>query len=288
MMEYKKYIINNYKVFKYYYNSLDDFLDTIITKPINTNIFRYPSSNNESNKEWSGTNSFKEAWELCKYTYDFKYEDFRDKVNKISYRIYNKYKYIDCYKPVGSSVNVPRFLFGIPDNMRNKEKVLTRPIINIYYQIAYNSLTTQNQIRNKGILTLALINYLENVKKYRVNLNFFDLTKEDNEIMYLIINLKKEDEKLKIKKCYFPIVHPSFLRRLIFRATEIIPDLLNNWQDGYGRPIGYNEAKIFLEDEFKKNKEQKVINSIYISNPSELGIDGDNIDIDADNFILYD
>ena len=282
MAEFKKYSIYNYKIFKCEYYSLDDFLQTIIKKPINYLIFDNPSSNNELNNEWYGTNSFKEAWELCKYTYDEKFEEFRNKINKVSFKLYNKYKYIDCYKQVGSSVNIPRYLFGIPNNMRNKEQVLTSPTVNIYYQIAYSSMTESEQIRNRGILTLALINYLENVKHYKVNLNFFEMAECDNEIIYITINLKKEDEKLKIKKCYFPIVHPSFLRRLIFRAKEIIPNLENNWEVGYGKAINYEKAKLLIENE---NKNEKVINSIYISTPYELGIEGKNIEEDMDSFI---
>ena len=160
MADFKKYNSNNYKIFKCYYNSLDDFLECLITKPVNREIF--PSLSSEDlDYRWSGTRTFKEAWELCKYTYDEKYNDFRDKVNKVDYKIQNKTKKIDCYKPVGSSVNVPRYLFGIPDNMRNKEEVLTRPVVNIYYQSSYESSTSKEQIINRGVLTLALINYLE-------------------------------------------------------------------------------------------------------------------------------
>ena len=286
-MEYKKYKFNNYSIFKCDYSSLDDFLETIITKKTNTIAFTSEDSDKRGDSDWSGTESFKDAWNLCRYTYDEEYSDFRDKVNRISYKITNKIEYKKCYKPVGSSVNVARYLFGIPNNMRSKEPVYSRPTINIYYQIAYDSMTEIEQIKNRGILTLALINYLENIKNYKVNLNFFELAHNSNEIIYIIINLKKDIEKLKIKKCYFPIVHPSFLRRLIFRSMEIIPDLEYNWSsNGYGHPMNYEFAKMFLEYENKLNRtKEEIEKSIYISTPEELGIYGSNINEDIENFI---
>ena len=286
MADFKIYNLDQYKIFKSNYYSLDDFLDCLISKPINSEIFISKESEKYDPYNWSGTNTFKEAWELCKFTYDEKYEEFRDKVNKINYKIQHKIEKKDCYKPVGSSVNIPRFLFGIPDNMRNKEEVLTKPTINIFYQIAYEASTSKEQVINRGVLTLALINYLENVKHYRVNFNFFELSKENDEIIYIDINLENKDEKLKIKKCYFPIVHPSFLRRLIFRADEIIQGLqYSSWAIGYGTPIKFEDAKYIIENDLKSNNKKELLDSIYISTPNELNIQGNNIDEDLDNFI---
>ena len=285
MIDYKLYKKGYYKIFRYNYHSLDEFLDTLIKEPINYEIFKRPSSETIGKSEWYGTDSFKEAWNLCKYTYDEGYDSFRDKFNQIKYKIEHKIELVDCYKPVGSSVNIPRYLFGIPDNMRNKEEVLTKPIININFQIGYSSFTSISKIRNRGILTLALIDYLENIKKYKVNLNIFDLSKEQDEIIYIIVNLKDKNEKLKLKKCYFPIVHPSFVRRLLFRAQEIIPDLKNDWSNGYGVPVIYENAISIVEYDNIENYKNDIINSIYISTPDELGIKGINIDEDLNNFI---
>lgn len=275
-MEFTTYKKDYNTIFRCKYDSLEEFLNALITKKINTNIFPYPLSINED-YNFSKTKSFKEAWELCKYTYDDGYKNFSDKVKHISFKLENTYKEIDVYKPVGSSVNVPRFLFGIPDNMRSKEIVYERPVVNIFFQEAYNCQTTHEQIMNRGIFTLALINYLENAKKYRVNFSFFELLKYDNEVIYITMCLKNKNENLKLKRCYFPLVHPSFFRRLIFRAEEIIPNLQNDWSNGYGVPLEFKECKRYLEEDTSK--------SIYISTPQELGIYGYDINEDIKNFI---
>ena len=264
-------------LFKYDFSSLDDFLNELITKKINERIFQIPVSFAGS-KSFTGTNSFEEAWNLCKYTCDDGYKKFSSLVDRIQFKYENYERYIQKYKPTGYSASVPRFLCGIPDNMRSREKVYDKPVINLYFQYVYNCNVTKGQVRNRGILTLALINYLENIKNYNVNFNFIAVIKNASEIIYISIKLKDKDEKLKIKKCYFPIVHPSFARRLTFRAIEIIPYLQTDWSYGYGRALDYKDAKNYIYDE-------EVGRAIYISTPDELGIKGKSIEEDAENFI---
>lgn len=270
------YSKNGYTIYKYDFYSLDDYLKELITKKINTNIFFHPSSIYGS-YDFTGTHSFEEAWNLCKYTYDDGYKKFSNLVSHIEYKFENISKYVDKYKPVGTSPSVPRFLFGIPDNMHTKVLIKEKPVINIYFQYGYNWTMSSNQIINRGILTLAFINYLENVKKFNVVFNFISLSKENNEIIYSNIVLKNKDEKLKVKQAYFPIVHPSFLRRLNFRLEEIIPELKNNWNEGYGYSLNYPEILNFIETD--------ETNSIFISTPDQLGIYGVDIEEDAKNFI---
>lgn len=271
--KYKNYMI----IHQYNFNSLDDFLNELITKKINKEIFLNPSSVS-TDYNFTKTNSFEEAWNLCKYTYDDGYKNFSNLVKHIQFKFENNSKLINTYKPVGTSASVPRFLYGIPDNMHAKKEVYNKPVINIYYQSSYSYRMNDRMIRTRGILTLALINYLENIKNYSVIFNFVTVCKKNNELVYIRINLKNKDEKLKMKHAYFPIVHPSFLRRLEFRALEIIPNLVNDWNRGYGIPLKYEEIKSFIEeDNLEKN--------IYISTPEELGIYGENIEDDANRFI---
>ena len=266
-------------VYQYDFNSLDDFLNELITKKINHRIFPNPASI-QSDYGFTRTKSFEEAWNLCKYTYDDGYKKFSELVNHIQFKFENTRRYVNTYKPVGSSVSVPRFLFGIPNNMHSKELVMDKPIINLYFQYSYSCNIEESQIKNRGILTLALINYLENIKNYNVIFNFFSICENENELIHINIKLKNKDEKLKVKRCYFPLVHPSFLRRLDFRADEIIPYLKTNWSFGYGRPLTYEEAKKYIDEgEFDMNR------AIYISTPDELGIYGNNIEEDAKRFI---
>ena len=119
-----------------------------------------------------------------------------------------------------------------------------------------------------------LINELE--KQYNVVFNLFECATELNEMIYICINLKKEHEKINVKRLYFPLVNPDFLRRLILRSKECCFDISYEWNPGYGTPYIPSEA-----DEEYLNK------TIYISTPNEMGIYGYDLKSDYENFINY-
>lgn len=276
-MEIKILKKGNYAVFKQSYYDLQDFLNCLTTKPINYDIFSEPATFINGEADFYGTNTFEEAWNLCKFGYDNGFASFHELVNSIQFQFKNQEKIVKRYKPVGGSPSVERFLKGIPNNMHYRQKEYDRPIIDIYMNVSYHCNTCTEQIRNRGILVLSLIEYLEKAKNYKVNFSFFSASYLNDEIIYTTIPLKKWNETINIKKCYFPLVHPAFLRRLMFRSEEIIFGLQNPWNDGYGYPIPYKMVSALLELDYN--------NIIYISNPDELGIKGENIKEDSMRFI---
>lgn len=270
-----KYYKDGYNVFKHEYIDLNDFLNTLLNSKINYSVFKKIASETGSHY-FCQTNSFNEAWNMCRFGWNKDFDKFRDKVRMIDFDYAYKQRMVRVYKPIGGSPSVARFLLGIPNNMHSKVNVKDKKTIDIYFNISCSYDTSYNQIINRGVLTLALIEYLEKTNFFGINLHFIELSKVDDEILYLDIPLKKKNERLNIKKCYFPIVHPSFLRRLCFRACEITP-VTNNWNRGYGAPMTFSDAKFLLDDELD--------NAIYISTPREMGINGRNIDEDLDAFI---
>lgn len=257
------------------YESLDDFLNALITKPINKEVFGNNPSSESKNYNFTGTHSFKEAWNLCRYTQDEGFENFKEKFNYINFKTSNYYNREKAYKCIGYAPNVGRFLNGYPNDMNNFELVSRKRRINVTMNCSYSSFEQKSAIENRGICVLNLIEYLEN-KGYEVNFQFEEVSYSGDEIIQIIIVLKKPRERLNIKYCYFPLVNPSFLRRLIFRATEIIPDIGGHWRYGYGIPY------IYTQEEMKKQE-----NTIYIMTPDKMGIKGENIETDFENFINF-
>ena len=97
-----------------------------------------------------------------------------------------------------------------------------------------------------------------------------------DEIVNIEILLKKPtDAMLDLKKCYFPIAGPEFLRRILFRVLESMP-VKNNWNYGYGRALE--------EEEFRKFFELKD-SDLVVSTPNEIGICGDNMYSDTARLI---
>lgn len=81
-----------------------------------------------------------------------------------------------------------------------------------------------------------------------------------------------------MKKLYFPLCSPSFLRRLVFRLREISPDITYAWTDGYGKTCNDCTTRkvIDLKD-----------NDIVICQPDEMNIKGLDIIDDENSFFDY-
>lgn len=273
-------VIKNYKDIVLYiseFKDLNSFLQAVTDENINDIFINVFASVNGS-FSFTQTSSFKEAWNLCRFSWDEGFENFYNLFRKVNY-IFNKDYVIERnFLPVGYLPNIPRYLKGIPTSMYAYKKVEATKVLNIYMQTDYNCYQTKEQIINRGILTLNLINYLES-NSIKVNFLLISASIENNEIAMIKIPLKNTYEKLNLKKCYFPIVHPSFLRRLRFRTVELMPLTDYGWACGYGRAMNFKEVDEILKQESFNT------DYLYISTPEELNIYGENLLDDLENFI---
>ena len=91
--------------------------------------------------------------------------------------------------------------------------------------------------------------------------------------------LKQENERLNPQKLYFPLCHPSWIRRLNFRLIEETPDATySGWASGYGKPSNFQTIKEII-------KPQK--NDIIIPTIDEIGISGYDLVDDTNNLFEY-
>ncbi|MEI3530458.1 MAG: hypothetical protein V8Q75_05240 [Bacilli bacterium] len=58
---------------------------------------------------------------------------------------------------------------------------------------------------------------------------------------------KSSDDKIDPNICYFPMAHPSFLRRIMFAVQETIVFDKDGWQDGYGTVPDIDQVKTVLD-----------------------------------------
>ena len=174
---------------------------------------------------------------------------------------------------VGSRPHVPNFVAGTPKTMYRLDRVRETKFIDLYINLVYSGSTTQEQIINRGILTLNLISLLEH-QKIDVNLYAFEASYFDNEIFIADIKLKKPGQPLNIGKCYYPLCGKEFIRRLLTRVKESMP-FKQSWGRGYG--------SVLPEDLLKKCINIKE-DTILIRSPIEMGLKGKNIYEDADIF----
>ena len=150
------------------------------------------------------------------------------------------------------------------------------------YELNENLNFITNAQINRGIITLYLIHALEERGEI-INFHTFDLSFEydfayfHKETINIEINLKNPgDLFLDIEKCYFPIRSKEFLRRIMFRVQESIPVKYIDWQNGYGKLADEEQIRSFYN--LKPT-------DIVISNPTEMGIKGNNLYEDTLNVI---
>lgn len=266
--------IKNYQVFECNYYSLDTFLNAIKVCPINYRVFPHPASIYHSSS-FSGVKSFEEAWNLCRFTQDEGYDSFISGLNSINFKKSEIIKQEKDYNVVGFSPNVAKFLNGNPSNMKRNKTIAKNTKITVLMECSYSASTNINEIINRGICVINLIRYLEK-NGFDVCLQFETNLVNNNQMIKINVPIKRDEEKLNIKMCYFPLVNPAFLRRLIFRAIEILDGLDYDWNNGYGYPYKRNDREIM-----------ELTNTIYISTPREMGILGIDLQKDFDNFVEY-
>ncbi|HJA42064.1 MAG TPA: hypothetical protein H9667_11245 [Firmicutes bacterium] len=273
----KKYQKSGYDVYHYDFETLHQFLNQIQSAPVNRNVFPR-SASHKDDTEWCGTRNFEEAVDLCQKGWS---KDF-EKLIRLKKRIDEKLlspipRSRQIADVVGYTPSVPEYLIGNPLNMWNQTQKQIPTFINVYLNLAYNCGTGRDEIFNRGIIVQSVVDALQD-RGYSVRFKTFICVEEDDEVIFSTFNLKGEGEKLNIRKTYFPLCHPSFFRRLVFLLMETTPVVYRSWDNGYGHPSNSSTIK-------------KIINpgpnDIVITQPSEIGIRGYDIDDDLESFLRH-
>lgn len=159
----------------------------------------------------------------------------------------------------------------VPECMLRYDRKKEGTIRNMYFSLSYPHYVEQEEIFNRGLATLYIIDALEK-KGDVVNFVARETAECGNEIVNIEVVLKKpSDMVLDIKKCYFPLTGREFLRRLLFRVKESMP-FIEDWSWGYGRT---------LEEETLRDFMNLKDSDYVISTPNEIGIRGNNIYTDT-------
>lgn len=268
---------SGYRVMEYDFSSITEFLDYLDTHRVNRNIFGWNPASETSDQYFTKSASLDEAKDLFRYGC---HEDFEKlvelkctlekyiKMSRMKTRQYNYY--------VGYAPDVKAYLEGNPLSMLNREQPRRRHV-DIYYNSAILGSVSTEQIFNRGAITLSLVEILENMG-FSVGLYVFTMSSSNDQVHYAKFNLKGPNERLNIQKLFFPLCHPSFLRRLVFRLREETPDIESYWSDGYGRTC--NDYMIREIIDLKDN-------DIVICQPDEMGVLGNNIVDDANSMFDY-
>lgn len=273
---YKYYKKNGYNIMYYRFNSISEFVEYLTTTPIKKDIFSDQGSIS-GDYSFCKTHNFEEAIELIKYGY---HEDFDkliklksklEKYIKISNKRNKQYNFYVGYVP-----DVKAYLEGNPLSMINNTNNI-RKKIDIYMNSSFSCNTSRGAIFNRGAIVLTLIEILESLG-FSVDFHLFTMTTAGDEMHFSDFILKNENERLNPQKLYFPLCHPSWIRRLNFRLKEETPDITRSWVRGYGRPSNLETIKQIID--LKSN-------DIIIPTINELGISGNDIIDDTNSLFNY-
>lgn len=251
--------VNNIKMFEgktvelVEFESLNDFYNYITNTPFNKGC-KYQSIYN--GEDFTGTESFEEAIELFKSGWSVMATDLVKKLKVAESKKQTTMKPKQTLSVCGYQAVVPLYLQGVPNNMVNKKMIpVKQKVITLNKSISYNCGTTKEKIIEESVKTLQIIKKLES-QGYRCNLNVFwcisERHKNTGKRIAVKIKIKSSTEKLNISKLAFPLVHPSMLRRLLFRFIEVYPNATKAFFKTYGYPVKDN---ILKNANFHKNGE---------------------------------
>lgn len=271
-----------------YFDDLYELVNHIKETPIASYWQEESLSSIEGDYSFTKTNSLEEALDLCLSPEiemnKFYLEGIRNVVDGL--KVLSKKRRME-HNFYGGYVSVPRYLNGNPRCMKRVQRVTEKSLIKVYLNCVYSAFTRQDEIMYRGMCVIVLIEWLQQLG-YIVEFNFFSASYEEHwimdwnwnekvkEIAFCNINLKKPGELLDIRNTYFPICHPSFLRRIIFAEEERIEFKIKRWVDGYGKVCSDEMLKSLLPIDEKS----------IVVNSFDFVVEGD-FDATIKNFIEY-
>ena len=244
-MKLSKINSNGYKVYMEEYNSISEFVQTINSRPQNPEITSKQSETGSFS--FTGTHNYNEAENLLLHGW----VEESEKLNEMLKLKALKEKSVkNTYDVAGFQCSVPRYLQGIPTNMIN-QKVVTKKqkVITITKNISYSAHVRKETIEEESIKVLQLVNSLES-QGCRVILNVMIISKKENIIICNKVRIKNANERLNLSKVSFPMVHSSYLRRIMFRWIETFEYTTKSFDDTYGSPVKCED----FNDIIKNNK----------------------------------
>lgn len=186
--------------------------------------------------DFTMTNSFEEAIDLFKNGW----QEMAVKLTKMLKVKKTNKAYTTKTKSVidvaGFQPVVPLYLNDIPQNMIRPQRVAIKDkVITISKCISYPSFVGKDEIVESSLKALEIVQKLE-AQGYRVNINVISAASaiDDEVIICRKVRIKSANEKLNISKLAFPLVHPSMLRRIMFRFLETFPMYTKGFTYGYG------------------------------------------------------
>lgn len=230
------------------YNSLNEFYNYICDTPFNDSFRWAKHESVNDDYSFTQTRSFEEATDLLKNGWSDMSSKLTQRLNVVKNQVQPTMKPKTINSVAGFQPIVPLYLSGVPTNMVNRKMVpVKQKVITLNKSISYKCSIKTEQIVEESTKAMMIVKKLE-AQGYRVNLNVIMGGIESDLKLITKIRIKSAGEKLNISKLAFPLVHPSMLRRLMFRFIEVYPKVTKSFVKGYGVPVSDDEAYKLFKD----------------------------------------
>lgn len=207
------------------FNSVTEFISVISKRTPNKAFTSYGCKESETNPEsFCGTKNWDEAQDLLKHGYK---EGTKDLLNcKTSVKVITPTRQKQIFADVtGFSPIVPNAIIGLPNSMLNKrDKIKPSRVINIILDIAVSGTTDKEIFLKAGKNIYSFIKSIE-ATGTKVNLSVMDnmYIKRVKRFVCLFVKIKDSKQAINPQLISYPIIHPSFFRRHVFRWVETSP-----------------------------------------------------------------
>ena len=238
------------------YESIDELLNQVSDKSIpdwkSEHDESYLASDTRA-KDWNGNVTLKQAIKLAR----FGWREGRDTMHKELEVAHRSTKFerlpTHTYDVAGYIPDVPLFISGEPAHMQTPvgNHLGMQKTLEFVVHLGANSNISDKRMMRKGSAILSLVDKLEDSGlSCHVQGVTFTKSNEDKSVFYLEFPIKKAGVPMDIDRCAYALVHPSFLRRIKFRAMEQEPTGYKAFQSGYGcsseLPIHMRIGKIYF------------------------------------------
>lgn len=265
---------NSATIYDLHFGSLGDIHLFLRSNP-DRNREVFPASSSENAPISFAGEGLEQAIDYCLGGYEERFDQFLElgrQLEAVNKRYHTQRRTETSF--VGQRPNVPAYIAGAPKTMYRTSRAVEKKQINVYMNVTYTSGTTQDQIRNRGIIALNVIRLLEQ-NNYIVNFRLFECCGVRDEVFLCEVALKRPGESLDARKCYYPMCGRSFVRRILARLKESMP-FRGNWGLSYGEVLSEKMIKKYLDIQES---------DLYIGSPSDMDIVGEDIYRDADAFL---
>ncbi|MGI6032085.1 MAG: DUF7192 family protein [Coriobacteriales bacterium] len=263
-------------VLHFSFSSLAEYLDYLETAPV-SRAFENAQVSKQDYEEFTGSKSLEDAIAMCRYGYQDGFEEFFGLDAQIMRALDMSFDTVRTYNDyVGFAPDVKAYLEGSPLTMINRPNP-PRKSISVYMNTSYDAQTEISQIFHRGAAVLTAMKVLE-MLRYSVDLHLFEMSYCDMgdstvEVHFSEFSLKNAGERTNVQKLFFPLCHPSWIRRLNFRLIETTPDISYQWAGTYGYPCSLHLMRKVLDlDE---------TSCVLVPSFDDLGVTGTDIVEDA-------